>query len=152
MWLSPFQDLTYALGEGASSGESNRPSTPILSKSIAIYFPFLSRYFCKKCAPLGRTWYIHHQFVSRYGSHLYRDALADVLGSGVVGTLPISGNRIAILNKGGGSKGGSGQKCSIQVPNFNTSSQVCQQHLSQACFSVAPAPVFQDSTSLSFDL
>ena len=32
---------------------------------------------------------IHHQFVSQYGSHLYRDAFAEVLGSGVVGTLPI---------------------------------------------------------------
>ena len=30
----------------------------------------------------------HHQFVSRYGSYLYRDAFAEVLGSGVVGTLP----------------------------------------------------------------
>ena len=50
--------------------------------------------------------------------------------------------KFAILDKGGGSKGGSGQKCSIQVPNLNTSSQVCQQHLSQACFSVAPASAF----------
>ena len=30
-----------------SSGESNRPLTPILLKSIAIHLPFLSRYFCK---------------------------------------------------------------------------------------------------------
>ena len=52
----------------------------------------------------------------------------------------------------GGCKGGSGQKFSIQVPNFNTSSQVCQQHLSQACFSVAPALAFKDSISLCFDL
>ena len=59
---------------------------------------------------------------------------------------------IAILDKGGGSKGRSGQKFSIQVPNVNTSSQVCQQHLSQACFSVAPAPAFQNGTSLCFDL
>ena len=29
------------------SGESNRPLTPILRKSIAIHLPFLSRYFCK---------------------------------------------------------------------------------------------------------
>ena len=28
------------------SGESNRPLTPILLKSIAIQLPFLSRYFC----------------------------------------------------------------------------------------------------------
>ena len=31
---------------------------------------------------------IHHQFVSRYASHLYRDTFAEVLGSGVVGTPP----------------------------------------------------------------
>ena len=31
-----------------------------------------------------------HQFVSRYASHLYRDTFAKVLGSGVVGTPPIS--------------------------------------------------------------
>ena len=30
-----------------------------------------------------------HQFVSRYASHLYRDTFAEVLGSGVVGTLPM---------------------------------------------------------------
>ena len=29
------------------TGESHRPPTPILSKSIAIHLPFLSRYFCK---------------------------------------------------------------------------------------------------------
>ena len=29
------------------SGESHRPLTPILMKSIAIHVPFLSRYFCK---------------------------------------------------------------------------------------------------------
>ena len=29
------------------TGESNRPLTPILLKSIAIHLPFLSRYFCK---------------------------------------------------------------------------------------------------------
>ena len=28
------------------SGESNRPLTPMFSKSIAIHLPFLSRYFC----------------------------------------------------------------------------------------------------------
>ena len=30
----------------SDSGESNRPLTPILLKSIAIHLPFLSRYFC----------------------------------------------------------------------------------------------------------
>ena len=30
-----------------NSGESHRPLTPILLKSIAIRLPFLSRYFCK---------------------------------------------------------------------------------------------------------
>ena len=29
------------------SGESHRPLTPILLKSITIHLPFLSRYFCK---------------------------------------------------------------------------------------------------------
>ena len=38
---------------------------------------------------LAESKYIQHQFVSRYGSHLYRDTFAEVLGSGVVGTLPI---------------------------------------------------------------
>ena len=42
----------------------------------------------KVCPPLGRKYYIHHQFVSRYASHLYRDAFSKVLGSGVVGALP----------------------------------------------------------------
>ena len=32
---------------GHQSGESSRPLTPILLKSIAIHLPFLSRYFCK---------------------------------------------------------------------------------------------------------
>ena len=49
---------------------------------------FLSWYFAKVCPPLGRRKYIHHQYVSRCGSHLYRDMFAEVLGSGVVGTLP----------------------------------------------------------------
>ena len=31
---------------------------------------------------------MHHQLVSRYASYLYRDAFAQVLGSGVVGTPP----------------------------------------------------------------
>ena len=31
---------------------------------------------------------VHHQFVSRYGSHLYCDTFAKVLGSGGIGTLP----------------------------------------------------------------
>ena len=32
---------------GHFSGESNRPLTTILLKSVAIHLPFLSRYFCK---------------------------------------------------------------------------------------------------------
>ena len=44
--------------------------------------------FAKVCPLLGRKSYIHHQFVSRYGSHLYRDTFAEALGSGVVGTFP----------------------------------------------------------------
>ena len=35
-----------------NSGESNRPLTPILLKSIAIHLPFLSRYFCKSMLSL----------------------------------------------------------------------------------------------------
>ena len=36
----------------------------------------------KVCPLLGRKLYIHHQFVSPYGSHLHRDTFAEVLGSG----------------------------------------------------------------------
>ena len=60
------------------------------------YFWKVSRYtshfyrdtFAKVCPLFGRESYIHHQFVSRYASHLYRNAFAEVLGWGVVGTLP----------------------------------------------------------------
>ena len=55
-------------------GESNRPLTPILLKSIAIRLPFLSRYFCKSMPsfwqrvvytpPIRIT--IRLPFVSRY--------------------------------------------------------------------------------------
>ena len=36
------------------SGESNRPLTPTLLKSIAIHLPFLSRYLCKSMASFGQ--------------------------------------------------------------------------------------------------
>ena len=60
------------------------------------YFWKVSRYtslfyrdiLAKECPPLGRQYHIHHQFVSRYASHLYRDTFSEVLGSGVVGNLP----------------------------------------------------------------
>ena len=67
------------------SGESNQPLTPTLLKSIAIH---LSRYFCKSMPSAWQELDIQHQFVSLYGSHLYRDAFAEVLGSGIVGTPP----------------------------------------------------------------
>ena len=80
------QRKTFQAGRG--SGESNRPLTPILLKSIAIRLPFLSRYFCKSMPsswqkvvytpPICIT--IRLPFVSRY--------FAEVLGSGVVGTPP----------------------------------------------------------------
>ena len=55
-------DLTHAELIGALfsctseglSGESNRPLTPILLKSIAIHLPFLSRYFCKSMPSFGQ--------------------------------------------------------------------------------------------------
>ena len=37
-----------------NSGESSRPLTPILLKSIAIHLPFLWHTFAKVCHPLGR--------------------------------------------------------------------------------------------------
>ena len=37
------------------SGESNRLLTPMLSKSIAIHLPFLSRYFCKSMPSRWQT-------------------------------------------------------------------------------------------------
>ena len=61
------------------SGEWSRPLTPILLKSTAIHLQFLSRYFC---TPPGRKCNIHHQFASRYGYRLHRDAFEEVSGSG----------------------------------------------------------------------
>ena len=63
------------------SGESNRPLTPILLKSIAIHLPFLLRYFCKSMAlpffwqkvvntPICIT--IRLPFVSRYFCRSFR--------------------------------------------------------------------------------
>ena len=34
---------------------------------------FYRNTFAKVCPPLGRKWLTHHQFVSQYASHLYRD-------------------------------------------------------------------------------
>ena len=46
--LSPkFAQFGFTKGLRLCSGESNRPLTPILLKSIAIHLPFLSRYFGK---------------------------------------------------------------------------------------------------------
>ena len=69
-----------------NAGESNRPLTPILLKSSATTPP-IPQDFCESMLPLGRQSYIHHRFVSWYASRFYRDAFAEVLGSGVVGTL-----------------------------------------------------------------
>ena len=67
----------------------------LLAESSIYTTKFVSRYashlyrdaFAKVGRPLGRKSYIHPQFVSRYASHFYRDTFAEVLGSGVVGTL-----------------------------------------------------------------
>ena len=45
------------------SGESHRPLTATLLKSIVIHLPFLSRFFCAKVCPLlGRKCYIHQLY------------------------------------------------------------------------------------------
>ena len=49
---------------------------------------FYCHMFAKVSPPPGRKQYVHHQFVSRCASHLYRDTFAELLGSGVVGTPP----------------------------------------------------------------
>ena len=62
----------------------------ILLKNIAIRLRFLSRnFFLQKYALfLAESSLYTTNFVSRYASHLYRDAFAEVLGSGFVGTPP----------------------------------------------------------------
>ena len=50
--------------------------------------PFLSRYFCKSMRFSWQKIVYTPPIVSRYGSHLYRDTFAEVLGTGVVGTPP----------------------------------------------------------------
>ena len=71
------------------SGELIDPRPQYFWKASRYNLPFLSRYFCKS---MPSSWqkvvYTHHQFVSRYASHLYRDTFAEVLGSRVVGTPP----------------------------------------------------------------
>ena len=52
-----------------NSGESNRPLTPILLKSIAIHLPFLLRYFCKS---MPSSW---QRESSIYATNLYHDTL-----------------------------------------------------------------------------
>ena len=54
-YTPPPMKSVHSLHIRHKSGESNRPLTPILLKSVAIHLPFLSRCFCKKvCPPLGR--------------------------------------------------------------------------------------------------
>ena len=65
---------------------ANRPLTPTFLENIEMHPPFCHDTLAKVCPPLGRKEYFRHQLVSRDGSHLYRDAFAEVLGSGVVGT------------------------------------------------------------------
>ena len=77
--------LSHRDGASQRSEESNRPLTPILLKSIVIHLPFLSRYFYKSMPSSWQRVDIHHHFVSRYGSHLYRNTFAEVLGQGSLG-------------------------------------------------------------------
>ena len=70
-------------------GESNRPLTPILLKSIAIRLPFLSRYLCKSMASSWQKVVHTPPICIKIRPQLYRDTFAEVSGSGVVGPLPI---------------------------------------------------------------
>ena len=85
------QGKSLALQESAlciaaiCSGESNRPPTPILLKSIAIHLPFLSRYFCLLADSSIYTTKSHHDTPPICIAILFQK----VLGSGVVGTPPI---------------------------------------------------------------
>ena len=56
-----------------------------------IHLLFPSRYFCENMPSVWQrvVYSIHRQCVPRYGSLLYCDTFAEVLGSGVVGTLPV---------------------------------------------------------------
>ena len=76
------------------SGESDRPLTPMLLKSIAMHLPFVSPYFCKNMPSSWQKVVYTPPICTRYGSHLYRDTFAEVFGSGVVGTLLISGKKL----------------------------------------------------------
>ena len=77
VWQSPiFRSL--------DTFEKYRDTPPI---SIAI---LLQKY----ALLLAESSIFDHQFVSRYASHLHRDTFAEVLGSGVVGTLPTNSNSV----------------------------------------------------------
>ena len=62
--------------------------SPILSKSIAMHLPFLSRYFCKSMPSSWQKVAYTPPTCITVRFHLYRDTFAEVLGSGVVGTPP----------------------------------------------------------------
>ena len=77
-----FESLRLRFCDWASkkSGESHRPLTAILLKSIAIHLRFLPRYFCKSTPsphpPHTKklsTDSVHYLLISLDGSHLYRD-------------------------------------------------------------------------------
>ena len=73
-----------------NSGESNRPLTPILFEKYRDTHAISIAILCKSMpSSWQRAEFIHHQFVSRYGSHYCRDTFTEVLGSGVAGTLLI---------------------------------------------------------------
>ena len=75
---------------------------PDTLKSITIHLPFLSRCFCKSMPfSLQKVVCFHHQFISRCGSRLYRDAFADVLGSGSRFHRPQTGPRTPTFLKRG---------------------------------------------------
>ena len=116
LFRNSFRKVPAVLGVWwPTSGESNRPLTPILLKSIAIHLPFLSRYFCQTHALLLAESRI-------YTTSLYRDPppiciaiLYRVLGSGVVGTLliPVCCKSLCCASRfctGGGAAAGSRSK------------------------------------------
>ena len=73
------------------SGESHRPPTPILLKSVAIHLPFLLRYSCKSMPSSWQkvvTKYTHHQFSYHDTAPICIAMLIRVTDSRVVVTLP----------------------------------------------------------------
>ena len=97
-----FPALSDILGESQID-----PLIPIRLKYRDTPPPFLRDTFEKVSPPLGRTrvcvhlYMHHHQFVSRYGSHFYRNAFVEVLVSWVVVAPQILSAFLAALRLGG---------------------------------------------------